>query len=131
MFLASDTLHGVYAYLSGYDAANGCLTGFREWLIPRVAGGNSLSWCGLVDIILCDDDFTERERISELGNLLAEFYMETREYNGTRCDLKGIYLRYHAWLLNQIWYKPDLPGYVAPYNAVRDPPEDSPGENVG
>jgi hypothetical protein len=124
IYVGPGTLPGVCAYLVGLDTATGCLTGFREWLIPRVDGGNDLAWPGLVDRLLGSEDVNQDQRLARLGELIAEFYEFTREHGGSRGDLTRVYVRYHAWLLNRPWYWEGAPGYVAPYDGMpvpRDP----------
>ncbi|MGK0184535.1 MAG: hypothetical protein ACI9R3_000307 [Verrucomicrobiales bacterium] len=47
MYVCPGTLNGIYAFLTGLDIATGCLTGFREWLLPRFEDGNNLAWPGI------------------------------------------------------------------------------------
>ena len=115
MYVNPGTLNGVCAFLAGLNAATGCLTGFREWLLPRFEDGNNLSWEGVVEKLLKSENLNGDDAATDrLGELISEFY----EFTDSRRDLTRVFLRYHAWLLNRSWYCEGYPGYVAPYDGV-------------
>lgn len=118
MYVPPGSLENVFAYLTGLDTATGCLTGFREWLLPRFETGNNLGWPGVVQMLLDSESVDGEAAAARLGELLDEFYTFTREDRGSRRCLIRVYLRYHAWLLNRSWYRPDWPGYIAPYDGI-------------
>jgi len=124
MFVSPGSLGNVFAYLTGLDTATGCLTGFREWLLPRFEDGNNLAWPGVVQMLLKSESVNDKNATARLGELLDEFYAFTREDGGSRRCLIRVYLRYHAWLLNRSWYGPDCPGYISPYDGVPFPQSD-------
>lgn len=121
MYVLPGAVENVIAYLEGLDAATGCLTGFREWLLPRFEDGNNLTWSGVVKMLFDSESVDEENAAARLGDLIDEFYAFTREDGGSRRCLTRVYLRYHAWLLNRSWYRPDWPGYIAPYDGVAFP----------
>lgn len=73
MYVTSGSLDGVYAYLSGLDTATGCLTGFREGLLPRFDGGNNLIWTGVVDMLLESEQIDDDDSVTRLGELISDF----------------------------------------------------------
>lgn len=115
MYVSPGTLRGVYAYLSGMDRATGCLTGFREWLLPRFDAGNNLYWTGVVNMTLAAESVSGEREVARLGELITEFYDFTKVDDG----LLRVYLRYHVWLLNSSWYRDGWPGYIAPYDGMK------------
>lgn len=118
MHVVPGSLDGVFAYLTGMDTVTGCLTGFREWLLPRFDDGNNLSWTGVVKMLLDQENVAEDDAVARLGELIAEFYEFTHTHRAQRCDLTRVYLRYHAWLLDQSWYTEGRPDYIPPYDGV-------------
>jgi hypothetical protein len=103
------------AYVHGLDDGNNqlLLTGFREWLIVRLNGGNNLEWSGLVLHLAFpeQDDFPagtledpERNRAATqtFFQCLGDFFEARGNHNG----LVQIYDAYLAWLKAQSWYKP-------------------------
>ncbi len=121
MYVSPGSLENVFAYLSGLDTATGCLTGFREWLVPRLEEGNNLAWPGVVRMLFKLESIDDSDAIVRLGELLNEFYVFTCEGGASHRCLTRVYLRYHAWLLSRPWYGPDWPGYIAPYDGVPFP----------
>lgn len=117
MYTCPGTLENVYAFLGGLDTATGCLSGFREWLMPRFEEGNNLHWSGLVDNLLDREDCPPDQRIARLGELIDEFHRFTSKHEG----LTRVYVRYHAWLLTRSWYGSDCPGYIAPHDGMSIP----------
>lgn len=111
-------LDGSYAqfcvFIDGVDAGNdrALLTGFREWLIPRLGAGNNLVWRALVlHLAFPGADATgrdvagdtERNRVAVdlLFDLLDEFFERRRAHDG----LVKIYDEYLTWLRGQPWHK--------------------------
>jgi hypothetical protein len=104
--------------------ATGCLTGYREWLLPRIEDGDNLAWPGVVQMLLESESVAGKDAIARLGELLDEFYAFTRENAGSRRCLTRVYVRYHAWLLSRSWYGPEWPGYIPPYDGASFPKSD-------
>ena len=116
MFVGSSEFDRVCAYIDGLHAATGCLTGFREWLVVEIGTGNNLAWIGLVRQIIHRDSTPVDDRVAKLGQLLNDFHEYAGSTIGATTGLMRVYLRYHGWLLQQKWYKPDWIGYVPPYD---------------
>ena len=114
MYARPGTLENIYAFLGGLDTATGCLTGFREWLVPHFDEGDNLHWSGLVNMLLDIEDCPPEGRIARLGELINEFHQCISKDRGLTC----IYVRYHAWLLTRPWYAPGWPGYISPHDGV-------------
>lgn len=120
MYLPDPAYASVAALVQGYDLATegGVLTGFREWLIPRVDGGNELSWESLVlrlafpEVVdphrALADEGANTHAIDLLFKLIADFDDERRARNG----LRRIYKNYENWLQTQPWHQPGTPGWV-------------------
>lgn len=121
MYVAPGTFENVGAYLTGLDEATGCLTGFREWLLPRLESGDNLTWLGVVLCVFEKEACEIDRRIERLGELIEEFF-EFVENRSTHEGLMRVYVRYHAWLLTQDYYQPGFPGYVAPYDGAKSLP---------
>jgi hypothetical protein len=62
MYVSPGSLENVFAYLTGLDTATGCLTGFREWLLPRFEDGNNLTWPGVAQMLLASESVAVPER---------------------------------------------------------------------
>lgn len=107
------------AYVEGANAAcdGGLLRGFREWLIVKFGGGNSLVWWALVLFLIFPesknplveyDKFDDQQAlIEQMYGLLDNFYEERQEKG-----LRRIYMDYEKWLRTQSWYKPGWPTWI-------------------
>lgn len=102
MYVSPESLENVFAYLTGLDTATGCLTGFREWLLPRFEDGNNHAWPGVVQMLLESESVADTDAIARLGRLLDEFYAFTRENAGSRRCLTRVYLRYACMVAEQV-----------------------------
>ena len=118
MFVFTPEFDSVCAYIDGIHAATGCLTGFREWLIVHLDGGHNLIWQLLVKSRLQNESIPKTKYITSLGLIIEEFHRFTGPTTGGTNGLMRIYIRYHGWLLNQKWYKPDWSNYVPPYDGI-------------
>ena len=94
------------AFIQGFDTAcnGGVLLGFREWMLMKLDSGNNLSWFALAKLLEATrrhlDEIQvadERSSVEFLIALLSEFSAERDGPNG----LRGIYVRYQAWIQNQ------------------------------
>lgn len=105
--------HDYCTFVRGVDIGNdrNLLAGFREMLVPRVGGGDNLTWDGLV-LHLAFPDRTGgwREEAAGPGReaandqlfaLLAEFF----EKRASCCGLAEIYSGYLAWRKAQSWHR--------------------------
>lgn len=116
-YLQPVTLDGLATFLGGYDAAlmGGLLSGFREWLIVRVDGGNNFHWQGLIERLQSAGDQRrptqeppdDPEAWISYAFVVLEAFLKER---GSRGGAKGIFLKYQAWLESQSWYKKSLDG---------------------
>ena len=114
-FLPSGKYEEVCAYIDGLHAANGCLVGFREWLIVQLDTGNNFMWQALIDTQLHNESIPADRKASRLGEIINDFYQSTGSTIGGSNGLLKVYVRYHGWLLEKSWYNSDRPEYVPPY----------------
>ena len=120
MYVGTDDFKSVCAYIDGIHATNGCLTGFREWLVVHLGTGNNLAWHALVQHLMKKESIAEDEQVSRLGQVIGEFHQFTGQTIGASTGLMRVYVRYHGWLLNQTWYRPDRIDYVPPYGGIME-----------
>ncbi|MET9029356.1 hypothetical protein ABZW96_27625 [Nocardia sp. NPDC004168] len=105
------------AFITGLDigSQDSMLTGFREFLILKLDGGDNLVWSGLVvelcvpaaDRPLSGDD--EQAAVDGLFDLLDEFLAETSDPRAR----SRIYHEYFLRLQRQCWYDVDLERFDA------------------
>lgn len=117
----SGTLDAVCAYIDGLNAATGCLASFREWLVTRFEDGDNLTWVGLFRLLCKTKSVEQGGSIERLGLLMDEFYAFHKGCASRGVAQMRIYLRYHAWLLNQPHYHPGFPQYIPPYDGISLP----------
>lgn len=114
MYGLDGSYHDYCTYLLGVDAGNDgqLLTGFTELLVPRVGGGNNLSWVSLV-LHLAFPDRTSGWRDEAAGkgkqvavdllfSMLNEFFDKRDAHRGTA----AIFDDYLTWLKAQSWHRP-------------------------
>ena len=70
MFVFAPDFNSVCAYIDGMHAATGCLTGFREWLVVHLDGGDNLIWQGLVKCRLQNESISKIEYVASLGMII-------------------------------------------------------------
>ena len=115
MFLPDGNFEQVCSYIDGLHAANGCLIGFREWLIVKLDTGNNMMWQVLIQIQLDNESTPVDRRVSRLGEIINDFYQFTGSTLGASNGLLKVYVQYHGWLLGKRWYNSERPEYVPPY----------------
>jgi hypothetical protein len=104
MYTGEESYAAVCAFLGGFDLARdgGPLSGFHEWLVIRVGGGDNLHWSGLVKLLVASDPSfplsAEHNRLclDGLFPILSEF-LAYRESVG----LTRIHQEYAQWLSRQ------------------------------
>lgn len=112
MFVQPPTLGGIIAYIDGFNRRRGGspLLGFREWIVLRVGGWDSLLWYGLACMVIAGD----RTAASKLGDepalmealvKLVQEFIEYRKANG----LNKVFWDFAEWLRRQEWYSGPLP----------------------
>ena len=121
MYLSNPSYESVSAFILGFDLASegGVLHGFREWLVVRNDGGNSLAWHDLVLYAAFPQDPAPRERASASSDA-AKHAIRTllelvREFSADRSKPEGlrrVFLEYESWLRAQDWYTPDSPSWI-------------------
>jgi hypothetical protein len=114
---AAHGLDGSYAsmtaFVLGADAATSgsILTGFREWLVVRLDGGNNLAWTALVrdltpsGFVRSSSVENEASSVATLFDLLDEFMDQRDRVDG----LLRIFNAYQSWLNAQDAHHPDPP----------------------
>jgi hypothetical protein len=115
MFLPATTYEAAASFVQGYDTATdgGLLLGFREWLIPRLDGGNNLGWPRLVlEIMQLKKPAAEdpQAAIEHLFNTIEAFLDERGQRGGAR----RIFATYERWLQKQDWYDSSSPHWIPP-----------------
>ena len=104
----------VSGFLLGLEVAGlSAMSGFTEWLIPRVSGPNNYPWEKLVVKFALGENRASRIRIDPIGaeeeeqaltalfDLLSEF---TADKARGPFPLRRIYSRYQTWMEQQEWY---------------------------
>jgi hypothetical protein len=112
MYVRSETVDSVFAFLEGYDQAleGGFLVGFREWLITQLGDANygNLAWSALVEVTFERKRLEGRAALDEMFALLEAFTAARSQRDG----LRSIFLKYEALLRRKSWYGPGSPGWI-------------------
>lgn len=114
MFCLDGTFHDFTVFVRGCEAGNDwqLLTGFREWLVTRVGGGDNLIWEALVLRLafpeqshgptreeLAKDSVINNAAVERLFELLDEFLQLRAEHGG----VAKIFDEYWRWRRAQPW----------------------------
>lgn len=103
MYVTDPTLETVIAFIAGYDLSSdgSASTGLREWLLPQVGDGTSLSWATLMSRFVKSRTNRPARRgvsaathqVQVLKETLNEFWRLRDEPDG----LQGIYRNFALW----------------------------------
>lgn len=109
MVLHAESFDVILGAIAGYDAATGnlFLDGFREWAVPQLDHGYSLSWDGLLPKLI-PEAVDGKAEVRSVLKIIAEFRRDFSTVDVRR----RVYLELERWLSRQSWYKEDSPDWL-------------------